>query len=68
MATDDADRSVPDVPPLEHRAFFDIDTSDCYVRIEQSVGNRPLYTPEEARDLAEEILEAADRAAPTEEG
>jgi hypothetical protein len=64
MATDDADPSVLDVPPLEHRAFFDIDTSDGYVRIEQSMGNQPLYTPEEARDIAEEILEAADRAAP----
>lgn len=50
------------VPPLEHRAYFDIDTDDGYVRIEQSRGDQPLYTPEEARDVATAILEAAIEA------
>ncbi|MFB6219293.1 MAG: hypothetical protein ABEH77_09015 [Halobacteriaceae archaeon] len=51
-----------DVPPLEDTAAFSIDTTDGYVRIEQAVGNRPLYTPAEARDLAADIRTAADRA------
>ena len=62
MATDDTGPGPMDVLPLEHTAYFDIDTDDGYVRIEQSVGNRPLYTPEEARDIAEDILAAADDA------
>lgn len=51
-----------DVPPLEDTAAFSISTADGYVRIEQDVGNQPLYTPEEARDLAADIREAAARA------
>ena len=50
------------VPPLEHRAYFDIDVDEGYVHIEQSWGDRTLYTPEEARELAEEIEAAAERA------
>ncbi|MBX0294373.1 MULTISPECIES: hypothetical protein [Haloarcula] len=56
MATDQADGSGIRVPPLENTAFFSIDSDDGYVRIEQSLGNQVLYTPEEARDIAESIL------------
>jgi len=49
-----------DVTPLENTAYFAIEPDDGYVRIEQSVGNRALYTPAEARDIAESILEAVD--------
>lgn len=52
-----------DVEPLEDHAYITIDvTEDGYLRIEQSVGDQPLYTPEEARELAEDIVAAADRA------
>lgn len=52
-----------DVEPLEDRAYITIDvTEDGYLRIEQSVGDPPMYTPSEARELAEDILAAADRA------
>jgi len=50
------------VTPLEHRAMFSIDTEDGYIRIDQSVGNPALYTPEEARDIAEDILDAVEDA------
>ena len=49
-----------DVLPLENTAFFDIDTRRGYVRIDQSWGDQTLYTPEEARDIAHSILEAAE--------
>lgn len=52
-----------DVEALEDRAYITIDvTDDGYLRIEQSIGDKPMYTPDEARDLAEDILDAADRA------
>lgn len=52
-----------DVEPLEDRAYMTIDvTEDGYLRIDQSVGDPPMYTPEEARELAEDIMSAADRA------
>jgi hypothetical protein len=57
MATDSTDADG-NVIPLERRAFFDIDTREGYVRIDQSVGDPTLYTPEEARDIAESILDA----------
>jgi len=60
MATDDAGTGETDVLPLEHTAFFDIDTRRGYVRIDQSWGDQTLYTPEEARDIAHSILEAAE--------
>ncbi|MFB6309130.1 MAG: hypothetical protein ABEH35_07355 [Haloarculaceae archaeon] len=63
MATD---QSGSGVPPIENRAFFSIDVDDGYVRIEQSLGNQTLYTPAEARDIAEEILEAVEAADPDE--
>lgn len=47
--------------PLEDRAYFTIDTTDDgYVRIEQSVGDPPFYTPREARELAADIRAAAE--------
>lgn len=50
------------MPPLENTAYFAIEPDDGYVRIEQSVGNQTLYTPSEARDIAESILDAVDDA------
>lgn len=64
MGTNDA-KTEPDgsaVLPLEHTAFFDIDTRNGYVRIDQSWGDQTLYTPAEARDIAETILDAVDEA------
>lgn len=66
MATDDTGSAPLDVPPLEHTAFFDIDSKDGYVRIDQSWGDQTLYTPEEARDIAESILEQVEETADTE--
>lgn len=60
MATDQYDTAGLDVPPLENTAFFSIETDDGYVRIEQSLGNQVLYTPEEAEDIAQAILDAAE--------
>lgn len=62
MAMDQRKPTGLDVTPLENTAFFSIETDDGYVRIEQSLGNQVLYTPEEARDIAESILEAAEQA------
>mgnify|MGYP000572021854 CR=1 FL=1 len=60
MVTDDTASGRPPVSRLDHTALFDITERDGYVRIDQSQGGRTLYTPEQARDLAVEILEAAD--------
>lgn len=49
--------------PLEHVAPVYVDTREGYVDIEQTRGDHTLYTPEEAREIAEEILAAAERAA-----
>jgi hypothetical protein len=48
------------VTSLEHRAPIYIDPRGGYVDIQQARGDRTKYTPEEARALATEILEAAD--------
>lgn len=48
------------VTSLEHRAPIYIDPRGGYVDIQQARGERTKYTPEEARALAAEILEAAD--------
>lgn len=49
--------------PLEDRAYFSISpTDDGYVRIEQSVGDPPFYTPDQARSIAEDLLTAATEA------
>lgn len=50
------------VEPLENRAYFEIDVEDGYVRFEQSVGDPPLYTPEEADQLADDLVAAAAEA------
>jgi len=63
MEVDGGDSGGSNVPPLENTAFFAIDRDDGYVRIDQSLGNQVLYTPEEARDVARAILAAADEAA-----
>jgi hypothetical protein len=60
MATNDKGAGRPAVSRLDNTAFFDIGERDGYVRIDQSQGGRTLYTPEQARDLAVAILEAAD--------
>ena len=62
MATEQSESSGIRVPPLENTAFFSIEDDDGYVRIEQSLGNQVLYTPNEARDIAEAILDAVDEA------
>lgn len=50
------------VTPIEHRAAIFVDQTGGYVDIEQEFGDHTRYTPEEARDIAEEILAAADAA------
>ena len=62
MGTDQSEGASLRVPPLENTAFFSIEDDDGYVRIEQSLGNQVLYTPNEARDIAEAILDAVDEA------
>jgi len=62
MATEGSDSSGIRVPPLDNTAFFAIEADDDYVRIEQSLGNQVLYTPSEARDIANAILEAVEDA------
>lgn len=49
--------------PLEHVAPVYVDVAGAYVNVRQTHGERTLYTPEEARDLAAELLDAADEAA-----
>lgn len=60
MATEQPDGSGIRVPPLENTAFFAIEADDDYIRIEQSLGNQVMYTPSEARDIANAILDAAE--------
>lgn len=50
------------VTSLEHRAPIYVDPRGGYVDIKQTHGDRTKYTPAEARDIAEEILDAADAA------
>jgi hypothetical protein len=45
---------------LEHRAPVYVDPRGGYVDIQQTHGDRTKYTPDEARAIAFEILEAAD--------
>jgi len=60
MATEQSDTSGLGVPPLENTAFFSIEADEEYVRIEQSLGNQVRYTPSEARDIANAILDAVE--------
>lgn len=49
------------VEPLEQRAYFSVTVmDDGYVKIEQDIGNPPIYTPDEVREIAEELGAAAD--------
>lgn len=48
--------------PLEHVAPVYIDVEGAYVKVDQIHGERTLYTPAEARELATELLDAADAA------
>lgn len=51
------------VEPIEHRAAIFVEEGGGYVDIQQEFGDHTKYTPDEARRIAEEILEAADTAA-----
>lgn len=62
MATDQSGSPGLEVPSLKNKPFFSVERDDGYVRIEQSLGNQLRYTPEEARDIAQRILEAAEDA------
>jgi len=62
MATEQSEGSGIRVPPLENTAFFSIESDEEYVRIEQSLGNQVRYTPSEARDIANAILDAVEDA------
>lgn len=62
--TDDQD-DEPAVTPLDDLAHFTIDATEGYVQIEQSHGGQVYYTPEEATEIAEDILEAVERAPDT---
>lgn len=48
------------VQPLERTAPIYVETRSGYVDIRQVQGDPTLYTPEEARDIAREVLAAAD--------
>jgi hypothetical protein len=48
------------VQPLERNAPIYVERSSGYVDIRQVQGDPTLYTPAEARDIAEEILAAAE--------
>lgn len=62
MATGQSDGSGIRVPPLKNTALFSIESDDESVHIEQLLGNQVLYTPSEARDIADAILDAVDEA------
>ena len=62
MATEQSDSSGFEATQLENTAFFAIEADKEYVRIEQSLGNQVRYTPSEARDIANAILDAVDDA------
>lgn len=51
------------VEPLEHRAYFSVSVmDDGYVKIEQEIGDPPIYTPAEVREIAAEFVAAAEDA------
>jgi hypothetical protein len=54
------DREGSKVHPLERTAPVYVEATDGYVDIRQPQGDPTLYTPEEARDIARDILSAAD--------
>ena len=65
MATEEPTSSRLRVQPMENTALFDIEAETDYVRIEQLLGNQVRYTPAEARDIADAILDAAESAEST---
>ena len=48
------------VNPLERTAPIYVEASNGYVDIRQVQGDPTLYTPEEAREIARDVLAAAD--------
>jgi hypothetical protein len=50
------------VLPLEHVAPIYVEERNGYVDVQQPSGDPTLYTPTEARDIAREIMAAADEA------
>ncbi|MEF8842699.1 MAG: hypothetical protein V5A62_13915 [Haloarculaceae archaeon] len=54
------EREGSEVHPLERTAPVYVEATDGYVDIRQPKGDPTLYTPEEARDIARDILAAAD--------
>ena len=62
MTTDRSVQPPQTIRPLADTAHFVIETTDGYVRVEQSIANSTRYTPEEARDIAQSIIEAAEQA------
>jgi hypothetical protein len=56
------ERTGTAVQPLERTAPVYVDSTDGYVDIRQPSGDPTLYTPEEARDIARDILAAAEES------
>lgn len=54
------DGEEPPVQPLERTAPIYVEAADGYVDIRQPKGDPTLYTPEEARDIARDILAAVE--------
>lgn len=61
-ATEEGEPTDPGrgVNPLERNAPIYVEASSGYVDIRQIQGDPTLYTPAEAREIAEEVLAAAD--------
>jgi predicted dehydrogenase len=59
---------APSVQPLERTAPVYVEAADGYVDIRQPEGDPTLYTPEEARDIARDILAAAEATERGDEG
>jgi hypothetical protein len=57
---DPPDGGSSSVQPLERTAPVYVEATDGYVDIRQPKGDPTLYTPGEARDIARDILAAAD--------
>lgn len=57
---DDTPEDESTVQPLERTAPIYVERASGYVDIRQIQGDPTLYTPAEARDIAREVLAAAD--------
>lgn len=62
MASNQRGQLTPTVTPRRGTAYFTVEQQDGYVRIDQSIGDHARYTPEEAREVAQAILDAAEAA------